>query len=109
MKTLESRINIASIANIIIGVLIMLGTMGLIAVNLSGLLVSVVIAFITIRQQFLMTNDKWILLLAILGGVINAIELVLHDNVFPAINPLYLNIALSVLTIVLRELSKPKP
>jgi len=108
MQLLQSRINIASLASIVTSILLMLSGMGLIGAALTGLIVHLITTAVVIKDKFGMTNDPYILAVAIIGGVISSIELITATQVFPAVNPLVWNISLGVLTIILRELSQPK-
>lgn len=110
MKNLfRSRLNLSSIASIIIGIILWASGVGFIGAALAGLFVHVINTFVIIQGNFSLNNDPWMLLLSIIGGVISSVELIVGDNIFPAVNPIVWNGILAVLTIILRQLSTPVP
>jgi hypothetical protein len=109
MKMLKSRININNIVAIVIAAIALLSGQGLIAASLAGFITYVINIGVVAITKMTMTKDPYILGISIIGLAINIMQYISDYSVFPAINPFYFNIALSLLIIVLRELSKDEP
>jgi hypothetical protein len=105
MKT-NSRISISNIVSIAIAIILMLSGQGIIGAAVAGFSVYALnIIYVSITQMT-MTKDPYILGMAILGLVVNLMQYITDNAVFPAINPYYFNIALSILIIILRQFSE---
>lgn len=104
---LRSRLSISSIASIIIGIILWASGVGFIGAALAGLFVHVINTFVIIQGNFSLNNDPWMLLLAIIGGVISSVELIVESSLFPSVNPIIWNGIIAVLTIILRQISTP--
>ena len=103
----NSRISISNIISIVIAIVLMLTGQGIIGAAISGFIVYALNIGYTSITQMTMTKDPYILAVAILGLVVNLMQYITDNAVFAAINPYYFNIALSILIIVLRQLSTP--
>lgn len=107
MKT-NSRISVSNIISIVIAVILMLSGQGIIGAAVAGFIVYALnIGYVSISQMT-MTKDPFILGMAIIGLVVNLMQYITDNAVFPFINPYYFNIALSILIIILRQFSETK-
>ena len=105
MKT-NSRISISNIISIVIAIILMLSGQGIIGAAVAGFIVYALnIGYVSITQMT-MTKDPYILGMAIIGLVVNLMQYITDNAVFPDINPYYFNIALSILIIILRQFSE---
>ena len=104
MKT-NSRISVSNIISIVIAIILMLSGQGIIGAAVAGFIVYALnIGYVSISQMT-MTKDPYILAMAIIGLVVNLMQYITDNAVFAFINPYYFNIALSILIIILRQLS----
>ena len=103
----NSRISISNIISIVVAIVLLLTGQGIIGAAISGFIVYALnIGYVSISQMT-MTKDPYILGLAILGLIINLMQYIMDNTVFAAMNPYYFNIALSILIIIMRQLSEP--
>lgn len=107
MQLLTSRINFTSIVAILIASVSMFMENGAIAAAVGGLIIYVLQTAVVIKDKFAMTNDPWILGLAILGAVISIMQLIVDTTPFH-VNVQTWTYIIGILTIISRQFSTLK-